>query len=127
MILSFTRKCMQTLASIAAIWCSLTSVSWSDEISGVVKSLDNRPLSSVKILSGHAVALTDAKGHFRLKDNPVQVLHFRAPGFRPATKVLKPTDREVVVFLEEGRGSEWNIATCPETDRDKRLGNPLAL
>jgi len=109
---------LMLIFTIAAECSAQVKVSEST-VTGVVLGPSGVPIPDVLVAGFHhnpaggyesRSVRTDATGRFELTEVGPAVF-FRAPGFKPETRVIRSTD-PVQIPLQEAAGSQWNVPSC---------------
>lgn len=113
------------LASLLVlVICSANSI-FGQELQGIVKSTNGKPLEKVLIRPGYTE--TDKNGKFSSKSKDLKFVFFTKNGFRPLAKKLKD-ESEIEVFLEsENESDRLRLSACSTKNRGKNVGVNILL
>jgi hypothetical protein len=98
------------------------------EVSGFVRSASGQPLEGVAVTSPPSLRgglKTSADGSFKLRTHGGHIF-FRHPDFRPLTKIVSGSKKNLVVTLEDAAATRWDIPPCAG-ESDGRQGRSLRL
>ena len=108
--------------AVLALLC-LSAASAAAEVSGFVRSASGRPLEGVAVSSPprlNQFSKTPPDGSFKLTVHG-KLIFFWHPDYRPLTKIVSGSKKNLVVTLEEGAATRWEIPPCAG-DADGRKG-----
>ena len=86
------------------------------EVSGFVRSVSGEPIEGVAVSSPprlNEFSRTPPDGSFRLRVHG-KLVFFWHPGFRPLTKIVSGSKKNLVVTLEDAAATRWDIPPCAD-------------